>query len=98
MAKAKRVIREETDLEGLHSRDGIEPMTEIVIQIGNRNGKNGCCVDTERPVRVFINGKRIEHLRGFKFRVGMNKAPVMSVEKYPIGFSQGTSDQHNQSD
>lgn len=96
MAKVKRVIKEETDLEGLHSREGVEPMTEIVIQIGNRNGKNGCYADTERPVRVFINGKKIEHLRGFKFRASMNKAPVISVKKHPFGFSQGISDQHNQ--
>ena len=46
---------------------GYKPLKEIVIHIG----EDGEFVDAE-PVRVYVDGKKIENLRGFKFKAKMD--------------------------
>lgn len=54
-----------------------EPITEIKIHIGEKSPANST------PIRVYINGEKIRNLRGFKFDSHINRAPVMTIEKYP---------------
>ena len=42
---------------------GYKPLKEIIIHIGEK----GEFIDTE-PVRVYVDGEKIENLRGFKFK------------------------------
>lgn len=57
--------------------EDVEPFTEIIIRVGDikRNDLY--------PIRVWVNGERIEHLRGFEFSAHMDKAesPIMKIEK-----------------
>lgn len=55
---------------------GYEPLKEIVIHIG----EYGEFVDT-RKLRVYIDGVKIENLRGFKFKAKMGDAPEMTVKR-----------------
>lgn len=58
--------------------ESAEPFIEIIIQVGEvkRNDLY--------PVRVWVNGERIEHLRGFEFSAHVDKAesPIMKIEKF----------------
>ncbi len=67
----------EKDL-GNNGNSDYEPITEIKIHIGEKSP-----IADSSPIRVYINGKKIERLRGFKFDSHINKAPVMTIEKYP---------------
>ena len=53
------------------------PITEIVIHIGEA----GEYTDLNK-LRVYIDGKKIENLRGFKFKAETNKPPEITVKKY----------------
>lgn len=55
---------------------GYEPLKEIVIHIGEK----GKFVDTE-PVRVYVDGEKIENLRGFKFKANIGESPEMTVKR-----------------
>ena len=55
---------------------GYKPLKEIVIHIG----EYGEFVDT-RKLRVYIDGVKIENLRGFKFKAKMGDAPEMTVKR-----------------
>lgn len=55
---------------------GYEPLKEIVIHIGEK----GEFVDTE-PVRVYVDGKKIENLRGFKFKAKIGESPEITVKR-----------------
>lgn len=60
--------------------DGInyEPVTEIIIHVGEKNEYTDLS-----KLRVYINGKKINNLRGFKFKSKLDEPPVMTVERYP---------------
>lgn len=55
---------------------GYKPLKEIVIHIG----EDGEYVDAE-PVRVYVDGKKIENLRGFKFKAKMGEPPEITVKR-----------------
>ncbi len=55
---------------------GYKPLKEIVIHIG----EDGEFVDAE-PVRVYVDGKKIENLRGFKFKAKMGEPPEITVKR-----------------
>ena len=55
---------------------GYKPLKEIVIHIGEK----GEFVDTE-PVRVYVDGEKIENLRGFKFKAKLGESPEMTVKR-----------------
>lgn len=56
-----------------------EPVTEIVIRIGEKKD-----VTDLSKIEVLINGEKIRHLRGFKFVSHINESPVITIEKYPF--------------
>lgn len=64
-------------IEGTRRQDDYEPITEIVIHIGDSKR------NTLFPVRVYVNGEKIEHLRGFGFEAHIDEPPVMKIEKIP---------------
>lgn len=53
------------------------PVTEIVIHIGEK----GEFTDLDK-MRVYINGEKIENLRGFKFSGEIGTPPEIDVKKY----------------
>ena len=55
---------------------GYKPLKEIIIHIGEK----GEFIDTE-PVRVYVDGEKIENLRGFKFKAKMGESPEMTVKR-----------------
>lgn len=55
-----------------------EPFTKIVICIGSMK-KNELCSDF--PIRVWVNGKKLERLRGFKFSANMDEPPILMIER-----------------
>lgn len=56
-----------------------EPATEIVIHIGEKSE----FTDLDK-LRVYVNGRKINHLRGFKFIAEPEKPPEMTITKYPF--------------
>lgn len=68
---------EEMDLDNNGNSEYV-PITEIKIYIGEKFP-----IADSSPVRVYINGEKLEYLRGFKFDSHIDKAPVMTIEKYP---------------
>lgn len=56
--------------------DSYQPVTEIVIHIGEK----GEAIDLNK-LRVYINGEKIENLRGFKFSAGLNEPPEITIKK-----------------
>lgn len=53
-----------------------EPVTEIVIHIGEK----GECTDLDK-IRVYVDGEKIENLRGFSFLAELGKPPEVIIRK-----------------
>lgn len=55
---------------------GYEPLREIIIHIGEKERHGNAA-----PVRVYIDGEKIENLKGFQFEAKLGKPPEMIVKK-----------------
>lgn len=55
---------------------GYEPLREIIIHIGEKESHGDIA-----PVRVYIDGEKIENLKGFQFEAKLGEPPEMIVKK-----------------